>query len=223
MAGVISEKPAAEIGPGEIHELAFSPQTAGVTFAIFRSPRSASNAMAVALARVARVQVPDEPNTVNPSLCYDIECIQLYGRVIVDGADIPGAPEQDVPALKIASFGARWLEAKYPDFNADTIPPRQPRREAVFSQSGSGITNTNPFRIKDSWRLHYSFDCANFGQSGNFAADIETSRGNPVLSDTGPNLLQLRGEGSSYEPRGGRVFISINSECDWTVSALGRP
>ena len=97
--------------------------------------------------------------------------------------------------------------------SAPPAAPVKPHVIAVFH--GDGIQNTPQFTTPASWVLRYSFDCAAFGQSGNFAV---TESG---LGSVAVNRLALRGHGVTrgYSDAG-RHYLEVNSECRWTMRVV---
>ena len=128
------------------------------------------------------------------------------------------APASSAPAAAPA------IPAKPSPAAAPAPPPAPPTTPApprvLLNQSGTGIQTLAPFQVSGSWTLKYTFDCASFGSAGNFAVDVNTDKGGLVFADTGPNLLAMNGNSSTYMPQGGNLSLSINSECNWTVQAV---
>lgn len=91
------------------------------------------------------------------------------------------------------------------------------KAKTVLDKHGSGISSTRRFAVADHWHLVWSFDCSSFGSKGNFQIYISHPNGNPSLYDNGPNKLARYGSGREYEPRGGRYYLEVNSECSWHV------
>jgi hypothetical protein len=93
--------------------------------------------------------------------------------------------------------------------------PRKPH--VVFETSGSGMKSTQRFTVPDEWALVWSYDCSNFGQSGNFMVDAKGSESGlqPIANELGP-----RGHDISYLHSGGSIYLEVNSECDWRVRVL---
>jgi hypothetical protein len=85
----------------------------------------------------------------------------------------------------------------------------------VATFSGSGIENTRKFTVTSTWKLDYSFNCQNFGSSGNF---IVTEDGGSDFSGVDLNDLAVTKTGSTWAYHdSGTHYLEINSECDWTV------
>lgn len=91
-----------------------------------------------------------------------------------------------------------------------------PVKTSVLQISGSGIKNTKSFTTGPDWSIKYSFDCANFGNQGNFAVSVYTA---DELSDVPVNALAEKGSDTTYEHGdSGTQYLAINSECSWTVT-----
>jgi hypothetical protein len=106
---------------------------------------------------------------------------------------------------------------------ADTVGtnPAAPSSSGVnlVDHAGSGQWTSETFTAPSDWYIDYSFDCSTFGSTGNFIVSI--SGGTPGYSTSGVNELKTSGSGSTavHDDSGTGVYISINSECDWTVTA----
>jgi hypothetical protein len=87
----------------------------------------------------------------------------------------------------------------------------------LYSKTGSGSHNGQPFQAPDEWRLIWSYDCANFKAYGG---------GNFIVSDdsgVGVNVNELGngGKGEEFIDGGGRIKLSVNSVCRrWTLKAV---
>ena len=89
---------------------------------------------------------------------------------------------------------------------------------ANYTSTATGDSgNTQRFLISSNWTMSWTYDCSNFGSSGNFAVLINQPSGDSSF-DVGPNELGPGGSGTdSYTDRG--IFtLSIDSECHWTIS-----
>ena len=94
----------------------------------------------------------------------------------------------------------------------------------LLTQSGSGTASTVTFTAPTNWDLKWSYNCASFaGGKGNFIVTIEQNPHSGTMAaveDTPINQLGNGGSGTEhYHYGGGGVYLSINSECSWTVSA----
>ena len=70
------------------------------------------------------------------------------------------------------------------------------------------------FTAHGNWTLKYTYNCASFGQAGNFAVSDET--GMPLV-----NEVKLKGSGSSPQYDSGTHHLEVDSECDWTLTVTG--
>lgn len=93
-----------------------------------------------------------------------------------------------------------------------------PTKKVVLSVQGNGIKSTKSFTISSGdYSVAYTYDCSNFGSSGNFIADVQQS-GNNLLDDPVANTLGDKGSDTTYLHDGpGTFYLSVNSECSWTV------
>lgn len=93
--------------------------------------------------------------------------------------------------------------------------PKPPAPRVLLVESGSGIKKTKPYHVtKDSYTIHYRFDCSNFGSQGNFAVTIYDGT---MLEDVAVNELAKSGKDTTQEYGSGSHHLEINSECEWRV------
>jgi hypothetical protein len=95
-----------------------------------------------------------------------------------------------------------------------THAPPQPR--VLLDLAGTGIKNSDEFSAPSHWRIHYTYDCSSFGQQGNFQIYVEEGS-TPV--DAPVNELGAKGDSTTDVYHAGTVHLSMNSECDWHVTA----
>jgi hypothetical protein len=91
----------------------------------------------------------------------------------------------------------------------------------LFRVAGSGIKQTRDFSVPAEWTIEYAYNCSNFGSDGNFIVYVYNSDGFLDSNDSGVNELGRQGSGStSNHNDAGTVYLGINSECNWTVTAV---
>ena len=113
-----------------------------------------------------------------------------------------------------------------PDRSTAKPTPRPPTPKptavpALFRVSGSGLKQTADFTVPSEWTLAYTYNCAAFGGSGNFIVTGYNSDGSMDFS--GPSVNELGAKGSSstaVHADSGTKYLSIDSECSWTVTVL---
>lgn len=91
--------------------------------------------------------------------------------------------------------------------------------KVLLDKTGSGINKTPDFTAGGDWEIDWSYDCSNFGQSGNFA--ILVYNGDGSLNDVATNQLGAKGSDVTYEHQGGTYYLQTNSECDWHLIVKG--
>jgi hypothetical protein len=92
--------------------------------------------------------------------------------------------------------------------------------KVLLDKTGSGIGKTAIFTTSGEWEIDYTFDCSNFGQSGNFAITIYDGKGS--LVDIAANQLAAKGSDTVPEHNlSGPYYLDMNSECDWHVIVKG--
>ena len=97
-----------------------------------------------------------------------------------------------------------------------TAPPK-PASNVVMTFKGSGIKNSPKFTTGDDWTISYTYDCSHDGGEGNFIVEIYTD-GEMDFGPGGVNELGRKGSDSSpVYGDAGQHYLSVNSECSWTV------
>ncbi len=92
--------------------------------------------------------------------------------------------------------------------------------KVLLSQQGSGTATTADFVAPTDWNLAWTYDCSNFGQSGNFTVTVMNKTGaNAELSDQPVNQLGMSGNSVEHYHAGGDVYLTVSSECNWTIKA----
>ncbi len=96
-----------------------------------------------------------------------------------------------------------------------TTAPASGSTVATFS--GSGIQNTSKFTVSDTWKLDYSYWACPGGQ-GNFIVNEDGGE------DFGGASVNQLGSGGSASTMGygdsGTHYLSVNSECSWSVKVI---
>jgi hypothetical protein len=94
--------------------------------------------------------------------------------------------------------------------------------KTVLTLAGNGTKNSANFTVtQDQWTIAYNYDCTNFGQAGNFAIDINDSKGQLDFTKPGVNEMAIKGNSSTVEHGAGTYSLSIDSECDWNIAVTG--
>lgn len=106
---------------------------------------------------------------------------------------------------------------------ADTAASTQPAAPAqpvtVLAEHGNGIKTTESFSVHNDWDLSYSYDCANFGGTGNFAVTVNGSAGDVLV-----NQLAAKGSDTTHQHDGpGKIALDVNSECAWSLKVIQLP
>lgn len=143
----------------------------------------------------------------------------VTGLILIIAIAIAAAAgsKQQHPAAPAAAAAA--TAAQSPSASQTSAAATPARAHSVATFTGSGIRNTEKFTVTDTWKLVYSFNCANFGQSGNFQ----------VYEDGGftgvtVNELSAGKSGSTWAySDAGTHYLQVNSECDWTLKIIDEP
>jgi hypothetical protein len=151
-------------------------------------------------------------------------------QIVTVGNDICNARQAGTTQQQlVAASGARFGKQAKPFVRAAEaalcpseipVPPK-----VLLNFSGSGIENSAPFTVGSQETVNYSFNCSSFGQSGNFAADLEYGNQASLNSDDQPIANQLAPSGQATttvypQDPGQQYYVSVDSECSWTVQVV---
>ncbi|HUZ24348.1 MAG TPA: hypothetical protein VMV07_11365 [Streptosporangiaceae bacterium] len=101
--------------------------------------------------------------------------------------------------------------------------PAAVQKKTLARFSGSGIQNTARFTVPGSgdWELKWSYDCSSFGSQGNF--QVGEDNGND-FNGANVNELGTGGHGITHVyGDAGRHYLSVDSECSWSMVAVSQP
>ena len=91
---------------------------------------------------------------------------------------------------------------------------------ATFTSAQVGSTGqASRFLEPGPWQMAWSYDCSNFGSSGNFMVFIDGSSN----GDFGPNELGMGGSGTDYYSDTGTFSLAVDSECSWSITVSPPP
>ena len=126
------------------------------------------------------------------------------------------ASSTQAPAASTATATATATAAPSATHSA---PAAGARTVAAFT--GSGTEKTRRFTVTDTWKLTYSFNCAEFGQSGNFQVFED---GGSDFSGVEVNDLAMSKSSSTWAYNdSGTHYLEINSECSWKLKVIDEP
>ncbi len=119
----------------------------------------------------------------------------------------------------VASTAAQAPETSPPAASSSpAAAPEAARTVATFS--GSGQQNTPQFTVTATWKLDYSFNCASFGQVGNF--QVYEDGGNDFSLSVN-DLATSKGASTWAYSDAGSHYLQVNSECSWTMKVIDEP
>jgi hypothetical protein len=98
-------------------------------------------------------------------------------------------------------------------------PIQAPQVIARFN--GSGIENTQPFTVPDSWHLSWAYWACD-GGTGNFIVDEENTDGSVDFNGISVNELGAGGGPVATYAYGdaGTHYFSVDSECSWSLAVV---
>ena len=91
------------------------------------------------------------------------------------------------------------------------------RARTVATFTGSGQQNTRKFTVTSTWKLVYSFNCSEFGTSGNF--QVYEDGGNDFNLSVNDLAMSKSASTWAYDD-GGTHYLQVNSECSWKVKVV---
>lgn len=97
-----------------------------------------------------------------------------------------------------------------------TTPASTP--QTLQSQNGAGVQLLSPFTVPPSdrgWLIHYLFNCASLGSTGNLRINVEDPTGSTL--GTAANLVGVNGGSTYYDDAPGTYRLHIDTACDWAV------
>jgi hypothetical protein len=101
-----------------------------------------------------------------------------------------------------------------------------PTTHVLIRFTGSGIKNSAPFNVGSGpLTITYHFNCAAFGGSGNFAADLLYGNQSSLNSDDQSIANDLAPSGSQTttvypQDPGKDYYLSVDSECSWRLKVV---
>jgi hypothetical protein len=123
---------------------------------------------------------------------------------------ISPAPHHHHPAVDITSPAA-----SHPALHA-APSARHPVPHTVAVFSGSGIENTPRFTVPATWKLAWQYNCASFGQAGNFQVYEDGTSGRVNVNELGKG-----GHGATFGySDAGSHYLEVNSECRWRLKII---
>lgn len=171
-------------------------------------------------------QQPEPPKKKNQAAKYGcFGCLGVIGLFVViaviaaavGGSSNSGGSSTTAAAPSGSASASHSTAAKQAaPAKTKTQAPAKPR--TVLTESGNGIKDTAKFTVSGDWDLQYSFDCSNFGQSGNFSVYEDYPDGD-ILT----NELAKKGTDVTHEHEGGTHWLKVSSECSWKIKVVDVP
>jgi hypothetical protein len=107
-----------------------------------------------------------------------------------------------------------------------TTPPTTvaPYKPAVLqTETGSGGNTYPQFTVPaaaSGWNIEWTYNCANFGTTGNFQIYINGFGAAADTTDSGVNQLGAGSSGTDSNSDTGTFSIEVNSECNWSYKVV---
>lgn len=93
--------------------------------------------------------------------------------------------------------------------------------QTLLDLSGSGTKQTQTFIAAGDWDLNWTYDCTAAGGNGNFIVTVYNQDGSVSFDNTPVNQLGAKGGDVQHYHTGGTFYLSVNSECSWTMNVKG--
>ena len=102
------------------------------------------------------------------------------------------------------------------------VPTTQAAPVVLFQQSAEGAASTPNFTTPTDWNVVWSYDCSAFGYQGNFIVSVEQAGTGTMaaMGDIDINQLGMSGSGVQSYHYGGKLYLSVNSECSWSIKVV---
>lgn len=146
----------------------------------------------------------------------------LVGNSAASKSGTPAAASTQPPAISATTSPAPASTSSSPAAAA------APASHVLIRFAGSGIKNSAPFDVGSGpLTVTYRFNCAAFGQSGNFQADLLYGNQSSLNSDDQSiaNDLAMSGRQTTTvypQDPGQDYYLSVNSECSWHLKVVGQ-
>ena len=99
-------------------------------------------------------------------------------------------------------------------------PVPSPSPQTLLNISGSGTKTTQKFTASGDWDLVWTYNCAAFGDGGNFIVDVKNGDGTDS-DNQGVNQLGAKGSDTEHFHVPGTFYLEVTSECSWTIKVVG--
>jgi hypothetical protein len=88
----------------------------------------------------------------------------------------------------------------------------------LLQAKGTGSRKTASFTAPASWKLLWSYNCANVGSASAFIVSVQTADG-PRSANASVVQRGKRGSGTKQYRHGGTFRLPITTRCAWQVTA----
>jgi hypothetical protein len=147
--------------------------------------------------------------------------VATLGAMTLAVAGCGGSSEPAHPASKPSTTQQHQVQqrkpAAKPQQQKAATKPATPPPQTLMTMSGQGIKSSPNFTAPGDWTLKYNYDCSNFGQSGNFQVYEDYPTGDVLVNE----LDNAGASSTAVHDGGGTHSLEVNSECRWTVTAVG--
>lgn len=143
----------------------------------------------------------------------------VIGNASASKSGTPAAASTQAPATSATTSPA-------PASTTSSPAAAAPAKHVLIRFAGSGIKNSAPFDVGSGLlTVTYRFNCASFGSSGNFVADLLYGNQASLSGDDqsiANDLAMSGGQTTTVYPQdpGKDYYLSVNSECSWRLKVV---
>lgn len=164
---------------------------------------------------------PQPPKKNHTALIVILSVVGAVVALCLVGGVISAATSGNKPAGSNTQAAAdNQAGAAATDDNSAAASPTKakpsPTPKTLVKMSGNGTDKTKMFDVGDEWTITYTYDCRNWGQSGNFQVYEDYPEGDVLVNELG-----IKGTDSKTVYGSGTHYLEISSECDWTITVTG--
>lgn len=135
------------------------------------------------------------------------EARQIYRQILNTFS-----PNKFPECLKMVELGLAELKSRSSNKSVEEpLDETQSKETTIINLAGSGLKNTRPFKVNGHWEVQWDARGAYFGiliynADGSFAGLAANQQG--------------AGKGSSYQPKSGHYYLTINAVGNWQVKVI---
>jgi hypothetical protein len=128
----------------------------------------------------------------------------------------PATPHKRHNAIGPTSPPVHYHPAAHHRSTPPATPASTPPGAVVATFHGTGQENTPRFTVPATWKLIWQYNCASFGEAGNFAVNEDGIGGQVSVNELGKG-----GHGATFGySDAGSHYLQVNSVCRWQLKIV---